>query len=210
MLESDEVRTDSGGDRRCESSFTGVGTALITPFTRAARWTKPRSGGWRGGRSTPACTSWCRAAPPARRRRSSPAERRRIVEICRRRGDGPRAGAGRRGRLRHARSHPRRRGDAEGRRARPAVGDAVLQQADARRACTSTTRRSPTARRCRSSSTTCPAAPAATSIRRRSSRLATIPNIVGVKEASGNMTQMAEICRARAARTSSCCRETTR
>jgi len=27
-------------------------------------------------------------------------------------------------------------------------------------------------------------------------RLATIPNIVGVKEASGNMTQMAEICRA--------------
>ena len=36
----------------------------------------------------------------------------------------------------------------------------------------------------------------ATSIRRRSSRLAAIPNIVGVKEASGNMTQMCEICTA--------------
>ena len=31
---------------------------------------------------------------------------------------------------------------------------------------------------------------------RRSSRLAAIPNIVGVKEASGNMTQMCEVCRA--------------
>ena len=41
-------------------------------------------------------------------------------------------------------------------------------------------------------------------------RIATIPNIVGVKEASGNMTQMAEICRSRAGRISSCCRATTR
>ena len=40
-------------------------------------------------------------------------------------------------------------------------------------------------------------------------RLATIPNIVGVKEASGNMTQMAEICR-RVPTTSSCCPATTR
>ena len=31
-------------------------------------------------------------------------------------------------------------------------------------------------------------------------RLAEIPNIVGVKEASGNMSQMAEICRDRAGR----------
>ena len=32
--------------------------------------------------------------------------------------------------------------------------------------------------------------------RRRSSRLSADPNIVGVKEASGNMSQMCEICRA--------------
>ena len=41
-------------------------------------------------------------------------------------------------------------------------------------------------------------------------RLAAIPNIVGVKEASGNMTQMCEVCRAVPRRTSSCCPETMR
>ena len=41
-------------------------------------------------------------------------------------------------------------------------------------------------------------------------RLAQIPNIVGVKEASGNVTQMCEIVPRGARRTSSCCRETMR
>ena len=52
------------------------------------------------------------------------------------------------------------------------------------------------ARRCRSSSTTCRGGPAATSSSPTLVRLAAIPNIVGVKEASGNMTQMCEVCRA--------------
>ena len=53
--------------------FTGVGTALITPFTRIRR-------GGRGRRAAAgaapdrraARTSWCRAAPPAKCRRSAP------------------------------------------------------------------------------------------------------------------------------------------
>ena len=86
--------------------------------------------------------------------------------------------------------------DAEGRRAGLAVGDAVLQQADARRAVSALQGDCRRARRCRSCSTTCPAAPAATSTPATCARLATIPTIVGVKEASGNIQQMAEVCRA--------------
>ena len=41
-------------------------------------------------------------------------------------------------------------------------------------------------------------------------RLAELPNIIGVKEASGNMSQMCEICRARARRAFSCCAATMR
>ena len=41
-------------------------------------------------------------------------------------------------------------------------------------------------------------------------KLAAIPNVIGVKEASGNIQQMCEICRARARQTSSCSPETTR
>ena len=51
-------------------------------------------------------------------------------------------------------------------------------------------------RRCRSSSTTCRAGPAATSRSPTLVRLAALPGIVGVKEASGNMSQIAEVCRA--------------
>ncbi len=47
--------------------------------------------------------------------------------------------------------------------------------------------------RCRSCSTTCPAAPASTSRSGTVVRLAGIPNIVGVKEASANVVQMCEI-----------------
>ena len=87
------------------------------------------------------------------------------------------------------------------RRRRHPLGHAVLQQADARKGSSSTTARSPTSvaaadhrlqrarphRRATSRSATLV-------------RLAPIPNIVGVKEASGNMTQMCEICSAVPAR----------
>ena len=52
--------------------FTGCGTALVTPFTASGASTRPRCGAWRSGRSRRASTSSCRAARPARRRRSRP------------------------------------------------------------------------------------------------------------------------------------------
>ena len=68
---------------------------------------------------------------------------------------------------------------------RPVVSGAVLQQADAGRLIPTFSGRSPRARRFRSCSTTCRAEPAATLTFRRSPAWPDIPNIVGVKEASG-------------------------
>ena len=176
--------------------FTGVGTALITPFTKSGALDE--AGGpasWRSARSMRAFISWCRAARPAKRRRS----RRPSAGASSRSASRRRAGARwcwpARAATTRAKSSTRPSEMQKAGAQRPAVRDAVLQPADARRPLSSTTRRSPTARRCRSSCTTCPAAPAATSIPPRCVGSSSIPNIVGVKEASGNVTQMAEICR---------------
>ena len=181
-------------------SFTGVGTALdYAVHRRRARSTRPPSGGWRGGRSTPACTSSCRAARPARRRRSSPAERRRIVEIVVDEAEGRAlvlAGAGGYDtrEVIHAVAEMQKAGAQGILSVTPYYNKptpeglyqhykAIAEQHDAadhrlqRARPDRLQRRSGDARR---------------AWRR-------FPNIVGVKEASGNMTQMAEICRARAA-----------
>ena len=168
--------------------FTGVGTALVTPFTK--------SGDARRSGRAPA------RAPPDRRRHPFPvsvrhdrrepdADRRRAAAHRRDRRRGSRRARCRSSpapaaTTRSERDSPRAR-DGEGRRARLPLGDAVLQQADAGRALPALPRDSPRARRCRSSSTTCPAGPASTSRSRRSSASPQIPNIVGVKEASGNV-----------------------
>ena len=177
------------------TTFTGVGTALITPFTPPARSTRPPCGGWRGARSTPAShflvpCGTTGETPTLSAERAAPRRRDR-----RRRGRRASAGAGRRRRLRHPRGHARRGGDARGRRRRPALGHAVLQQADAGRpvpALQGDRRRTPLPIIVYNvpGRTGCNVEPATLA------RLATIPTIVGVKEASGNMTQMAEICRA--------------
>ena len=155
-----------------------------------------RCGGWAAGRSTPAFTSSCRAARPARTRRSPLAERLRIVEILVDEANGQGAGARRRRRLRHEGSHPSRRRDAQGGRVGAALGHALLQQADAGRAVSSTIRAI-------ADSTPLPIVvynvPGRTGVNVDVAtlvRLAAIPNIVGVKEASGNVTQMCEVCRA--------------
>ena len=62
----------------------------------------------------------------------------------------------------------------------------------------------------RSSSTACRGARASTSSRPRCKRLAEIDNIVGVKEASGNIAQMASIVAQSARAVSRCSRATTR
>ena len=176
--------------------FTGVGTALVTPFTRSGE--PRRSGGAssrapadRRGRAFSLSLRHDRREPDADGRRAA-ADR----GDRRRRSERPGAGPGRRRRLRHEGSHAPGERDAEGRRVGTAVGDAVLQQADAGRPVSALSRDRRSTPRCRSSSTTCRAAPASTSRRRRSCASPPIPNIVGVKEASGNVTQMCEICRA--------------
>ena len=97
-------------------------------------------------------------------------------------------------------SHPPRRRDAQGRRRRPAVGDAVLQQADAGRALPALPGHRRQHAAADRASTTCRAAPACNIEPPTLVRLAAIPNIVGVKEASGNITQMCDVCRVGAGR----------
>ena len=63
------------------TACTGCGTALVTPFTRRRGRRGAPSGASRSGRSTRASTSSCRAGRPARARRSRAAERRRVVEL---------------------------------------------------------------------------------------------------------------------------------
>ena len=191
-------------------TFTGVGTALITPFTRTGALDEAAVRRLAQRQVDAGVHFLVPCGTTGETPTLSAAERTTRRRNRRRGGRGARARARRRRRLRHARSHSRRGRDAARRRAGHPVGHAVLQQADAGRALPALQgdRREHVA--ARSSSTTCRAGPAATSIRRRSRGSRGIPNIVGVKEASGNMTQMAEICRSRAVRRSSCCRETTR
>ena len=89
----------------------------------------------------------------------------------------------------------RRGRDEEGRRRRPAVGDAVLQQADAGRAVPALPRDRREHDAANRRLQRARAGPAATSSPSTLVRLASLPNIVGIKEASGNMSQMCEVCR---------------
>ena len=190
--------------------WTGVGTALVTPFTKSGELDE--AGVRRLARRQ--IDAGVHFLVPCGTTGETPtlseAERRRVVELVRRGSQRPGAGDGRRRRLRHPRSGARRARDAAGGRQRPALGDAVLQQAHAGRAVPALLGGRRRDARCRSCSTTCPAAPAATSRRPRVARLATIPHIVGVKEASGNIPQMAEILPRRADQLPWCCRATMR
>ena len=177
--------------------FTGCGTALVTPFTssgavdEAAVRRLARRQIEAGVHFLVPCGT-TGEAPTLSAGREAPRGRARG-----RGGAGPRARPRRRRRLRHARG--RRVGARDARRPAPTAcsrsrpyynkptpeglvpalpgdrgGDAAA----------------------RSSSTTCPGGPAATWTRRPSSRLAAIPHVAGVKEASGNMTQICEVLKA--------------
>ena len=168
--------------------FTGVGTALVTPFTKQRR--PRRSGGPAAGppadrrrHSLPRAVRHDRREPDADARRARCASSR--FSSTKPRGQVPvLAGAGG---YDTQGGHPARAARCEGRRQRSAVGDAVLQQADAgrpvsalpgdRRKHAAADRRLQRAR----------AAPACNIEPATLVRLAAIPNIVGVKEASGNM-----------------------
>ena len=121
--------------RRMRTAFTGVGTALITPFTRSGALDEAAVRRLARRQIDAGVHFLVPCGTTGETPTLSDAERRRVVELVVEEADGPGAGAGRRRRLRHAAKsiHAAAR-DAEGRRAGPAVGDAVLQQADAGRA----------------------------------------------------------------------------
>ena len=144
--------------------FTGVGTALITPFTKSGALDEAGVKRLAQRQIDAGVHFLVPCGTTGETPTLTAAERRRVVELVLEAAERPGAGDGRRRRLRHAGSRARREGDAERRRPGPAVGDAVLQQADARRPVSALLGDRRRARRCRSCSTTCPAAPAATSI----------------------------------------------
>ena len=134
--------------------WTGVGTALVTPFTGAASWTKRRCAASGGGRSTPAFIFWC-----LRHHRRNPtlslAERLRMVEILVDEAAGKvpvLAGAGgyNTKEVIHL-AHEMAKAGAQGLLSVTPDYNKPTQTASS-----SITARSRRARRCRSSSTTCP------------------------------------------------------
>ena len=140
--------------------FTGVGTALITPFSKdgsldeSAVKRLARRQIDAGVHFLSPCGTTGEAPTLSHR------EKLRVVELVVEEAERPRAGAGRRRRLRHARGD--RAGARHGtrRRRRPALGHAVLQQADAGRPVSALQGDRGKRRRCRSCSTTCRRAPA--------------------------------------------------
>ena len=148
--------------------WTGCGTALVTPFTRDGA--VDEAGVRRLARRQ--IDAGMHFLVPCGTTGESPTlseeERFRVVAAGGRGGRRPRARARRRRRLRHARGDSDRAEDEAARRRRHPVGDAVLQQADAGRPVPALLPRSPARSGCRSSSTTCRAAPAATSTSPRS------------------------------------------
>ena len=179
--------------------FTGCGTALVTPFTSSgavdeAGGPPPGAAADRRGHPLPRAVRHDRRGADALGGRAAPRGR------ARGRGGAraacpcsPAPAATTRARSSRRRARCTRPGPTACSRSRPTT------TSPRRRASSATTRRSPRRRRSRSWSTTCRGGPAATSTRRRSSRLATIPHVVGVKEASGNMTQICEVLKAVAA-----------
>ena len=166
---------------------------MVTPFRRMVRWTSRRCASWCGGRSKTGIDFLVPCGTTGESPTLTREEHLRVVEItveeCQRQS----AGAGGRGRLQYPRSdRTGARMRAPGRRWHP-FRHARITTSPRRKVCTSTTRRSPTQFRCRLSFTTCRAAPASTSKPATLARLAEIENIVGVKEASGNISQMAEV-----------------
>ena len=156
--------------------FTGCGTALVTPFTRdgAARRggrAAARAAADRRRHSLPRALRHDRREPDAHRRTSGV----RVVELV------VEEAAGRVPVLAGAGGYDTQRGhrggaaDGARRRRRHPVGHAVLQQADAGRAVPALQRDRRAKSACRSSSTTCRAAPAATSTSRTLVRLSAVP-----------------------------------
>ena len=177
------------------TKFTGVGTALVTPFTKSGELDE-KAVRRLGRRQIDAGIHFLvPCGTTGENPTLEPAERIRIVEILvdEAKGQVP-VLAGRR-RLQHERSHASGRGDAQGRRGRPAVGHALLQQADAGRPLPALPRH----RRRTPLPIVVYNVPGRTGVNIDVAtlvRLAAIPNIIGVKEASGNITQMCEVCRA--------------
>ena len=188
------------------ATFTGVGTALVTPFTKTGALDEAAVRRLARRQVDAGVHFLVPCGTTGETPTLSAAERRARRRDRGRGGRGPRARARRRRRLRHARSHPRRRGDG----AAPArtgmlsvtpyynkpTPEGLYQHYKAIAESTSL----PIIVYNVPGRTGCNVDPATLA------RLATIPNIVGVKEASGNMTQMAEIVPRRARRLSSCCR----
>jgi 4-hydroxy-tetrahydrodipicolinate synthase len=172
--------------------FTGCGTALVTPFRATSRSMKRRCALVR--RQIDAGIDFL---VPCGTTGESPtltrAEHLRVVEITRRRGRRPRPGAGRRGRLQHARS------DRTGARELEALGaDGILSVTPYYNKPTqeglyqhykaiAAAIRLPIVVYSVQGRTGVNVEPATLA------RLAKIENIVGVKEASGNIGQMANV-----------------
>ena len=143
------------GARLMRIPFTGVGTALITPFKKdgsldeAAVKRLARRQIDAGVHFLSPCGTTGEAPTLSHK------EKLRVVELVVEEANGAGAGAGRGRRLRHARDHRAGARHGAGRRRRPAVGDALLQQADAGGAVSALQGDRRRARRCRSCSTTC-------------------------------------------------------
>ena len=140
--------------------FTGVGTALVTPFTKNGDLDEAAVRRLARRQIDAGVHFLCPCGTTGENPTLTDAERLRIVEIVVEESKGTvpvLAGAGGYDtkEVIHIAAEMARR-----RRVGLPLGDAVLQQADAGRALPALPAHSPRARRCRSSSTTCPAAPA--------------------------------------------------
>ena len=173
--------------------FTGTGTALVTPFRHDGSLDEPTLRALikrqiDAGIRLPRPVRHDRRKPHAHARRAFARRRDR-----RRTSEGTRARSRRRRRLQHRRSHCTRSRTCRNRRRRNPLRHAVLQQADARRPLPTLQSDCRRDRRCRSFSTACQGRTGVNIEPATVRRLAEIDNIVGIKEASGNISQMAAI-----------------
>ena len=171
--------------------FTGCGTAWSRRSGRRLVSTKQRCARWSAARSSRASISWSPAAPPAKAPRSPARTSARGRDHGRRsQGQSPRPR--RRRRLQHPRSDRTRPRSRSARRRRHPLRHALLQQAHAGRPY----------QHYKAIAAAVPLPIIVYSVQGRTGvnvepatleRLAEIENIVGVKEASGNITQMANV-----------------